>query len=236
MYFLLFEQENSLLREQVECTSLEGLKTQLDKALCNTLPLWSLEKCSEMFFQRGLLITWIFSKINSGWKEMSLWPQVWWCSPAVKLCHVPQMLPVCVCTSWKDPLYLDLLHKINEARHQKHQMIWDALGFEILLSPRFDTNSISSASVPGRYLVLKVAKKILYNAWRNLHSKYLQDHQVGSVLLPDICFSGPLRKKQKVEVVWKKVIKNLPPLFKPAFFFFLALFSSIALANRKPTF
>lgn len=39
MYILLFEQENRLVREQAEGTSLEGLKTQLDNVLCNTLPL-----------------------------------------------------------------------------------------------------------------------------------------------------------------------------------------------------
>ena len=89
----------------------------------------------------------------------------------MRLCHVPQILSVCVYTSWKDLLYLHSLHKIREARPQKHQMIKDALGFEIVVSPRYDTNS--SASVSGRYLVLNVAKKILYNAWRRLHSKYL---------------------------------------------------------------
>lgn len=80
---------------------------------------------------------------------------------------------MCVSTSWEDLLYLHPLHKIREARPQKHRMIRNAPGFEILLSLRYDTNSISSASVPGRYLVLYVAKKILYNSWRSLHSKYL---------------------------------------------------------------
>lgn len=58
----------------------------------------------------------------------------------MRLCHVPQMLSLCVCTSWKNLLYLHSLHKVREARPQKHQMIRDALGFEIV-SPRYDTNT-----------------------------------------------------------------------------------------------
>lgn len=72
------------------------------------------------------------------------------------------------------------------ARPQKYHIIRDALGFEIAVSPRYDNNGISSASIPGRHLMLNLTKKILHNAWRKLHSEHLQDYQVSFVLMPEI--------------------------------------------------
>lgn len=126
----------------------------------------------------------------------------------MRLCCVPQMLSLCVCTSWKDLLYLHSLQKIRMARPQKYQIIRDTLEFEIVVFPRYDNNRISSASIPDSYLVLNAAKKIVHNAWRKLHSKYLQDYQVSFVLMPEIWFSEPLRKKQKIGMMCEKSNEN----------------------------
>lgn len=101
---------------------------------------------------------------------------------------------------------------------------------------------LSSASIHGRYLVLNVAKKIVYNTWRRLHSKYLQDHQASFVLVPEICFSGLLRKKEKVRIACEKSNEKPSTTSQTNCFVLdcqntvLPFFSSIALGNRKPTF